>query len=219
MEKPISPDTTLFISGASGVGKTEVSRLLLKTFPQFLILQEVDIVREAVRGYRESVVNSTNLEYDSFYDNILFKSTSELSISDFISQSIQLEKPIRNVCNRLKSKKIPTIIEGTNLLFNRLLTQECENGYFINSPNMFFVNLFVSDGSIHQKRWIQKGKKNIYKDTNVDFSNLIKINDYLKTETECAINRFNSTVKIINIDTTYISKNQIVDIIISFLNL
>lgn len=214
----ISPDTILFISGASGVGKTEVSRLLLNSFPQFLILQEVDIVREAIRGYKESV-NSSHLNCDSLNDHTLFKSTSELSINDFIFQSIQLEKPIKNVCCRLKSKKIPTIIEGTNLLFNRLLTQECENGYFINSPNMFFVNLYVSDSTIHKKRWIQKDKKTIFRDTNVDFSNLIKINDYLKTETDCAINRFKSTDKIINIDTTYISKNQIVDIIISFLNL
>lgn len=201
----IPNNTIIFISGASGVGKTTIARNILNYIPEILIVQEVDIVREVIRSYSENIKENllhclngslfvTNEVLDDIFNfDIIMKSTSELSIKEIEKQSALLVKPIKTICERLRKKSIPAIIEGTNISFEKILTDKCEQGYFLHSDNMFFINLYCSEETIHKKHLdIRSKSRNESAFTNKKFENVRKSNDYFFERTEMCITYFNA---------------------------
>ena len=49
----VPKDTIVFISGVPGSGKTTVAYELFKNYCDFRIVEETDIIREILRGYRK----------------------------------------------------------------------------------------------------------------------------------------------------------------------
>ena len=52
----ISRDYKIFISGATGVGKSTIARNILTIVPEFVIIEEADMLREAVRGENDRII-------------------------------------------------------------------------------------------------------------------------------------------------------------------
>ena len=236
MKYHVPSNTIIFISGASGVGKTTIARSILNLLPEVLIIEEIDIIREVIRNYSTDIkedilcyLNSnssvTNEDLDNILNlNLIMKSTSELTVEEIERQSALLVKPIKTICERLQRKSIPAIIEGTNISFKNILSKECEQGYFLQSDNMVFINLYSSDAMIHKKRFDMRSMiRNESPLTLEKFQNIRKSNEYFFKQTEKCLAYFNTCEnesdkgciqKIFNIDTTLMgSTNRIANVI------
>ena len=55
-EYKLPQDLILLISGVPGVGKTTISNELLKTYKEFRLVEETDIIREILRGYKNRLI-------------------------------------------------------------------------------------------------------------------------------------------------------------------
>lgn len=207
----IPTNTIVFISGASGVGKTTIARKILEYIPEIIVIEEIDLIREAIRSNNKSIEakllnsksNLTPQQIDAILNtNLINKSTSELSINEVKLQSELLLEPLIMICKRLQEKALPAIIEGVNLSFQQLLL----SNYF-DSSNMFFVNLYSSDEKRHKERIDTRCKKRNTKKIPVEnFKRIRDVNDYLYEQTQNIINEtsFNISLNhnIYNINTT-----------------
>ena len=54
----------ILISGVPGVGKTTISWELLKTYKEFRLVEETDIIREILRGYTNRLTSVYKLSSD-----------------------------------------------------------------------------------------------------------------------------------------------------------
>lgn len=169
-EKFVLPnDTILFISGTTGVGKSTIARHLLSCLPDFLIIEEFDLIREAIRGHSAYVLqelhknlSSQPTEYikktigpaiiKSMNIDILQKSCSELNYLEMNKQCEILREALKNTCRGLRNKKLPAIIEGENISFEALFGQYRYDNYFVYSDKMIFINLYLSDEDEHVVR-------------------------------------------------------------------
>ena len=154
MLKKIPNDLIVFISGAPGAGKTTISYELLQNYDEFRIVEETDIMREVLRGYNEYLSN----EFKEPLSNIL-PHNEWLSYQQAKEQCEIMKYSLKNIVERQKRKKIPTIINGVHIIPEVLYA-------FINVPNIIYITLyFDSQDALYrriQKRDCQKyGKKSI----------------------------------------------------------
>lgn len=226
LNKVLPPDTIIFISGASGVGKTTISRKLLDYFPEILVIQEVDLIREVVRSYNEIFKLKSHLPRECEWlkqllnNDILQKSTSQLTLKEMLHQSMFLILPIKAICKRLKKKGIPAIIEGTNIVYEQLINTSHEGKYFIDSTNIIYFNLYVSNATIHRKflnnRLKAQGLPELSEDV---FMHIRRINDFMQKQTNEIINGSKLySNSFFNIDTSCIQYDPVSKIVESILN-
>lgn len=129
----IPEDLVLFISGVPSAGKTTLSYELLKRYSVFRIVQETDVIREIIRGYDEYLTKNINAPV--FQINTVLSHTELLSYSMCVNQCNIMKYSIKEIVQRQKRKKIPTIINGVHIIPEVLAE-------FINSPNIIYINLF-----------------------------------------------------------------------------
>ena len=103
----VPKDTIVFISGVPGSGKTTVAYELFKNYCDFRIVEETDIIREILRGYRKHLA----LMGISIPDEI----TPHNVFLDYATASRQCEVMMNSIIaivHRQQRKEIPTIING-----------------------------------------------------------------------------------------------------------
>lgn len=219
-----SSNHIIIISGSSGIGKTTISKQILKQNPDFYIIEEWDFIREAIRANNTYLINTLTSELNEQIDdietklkeitrfNILNRSTSELPLKDILEQSKLLIHPLIKICERIKNKKLSAIIEGVNLPIRLLVSIEDTFEYFINSENIILVNLYASDSEIYKERLnfrnYQREQSTI---SNENFNNIMNYNEYNRELSTKAFEKANIlNNKIINIDVTspHFSKSE-----------
>lgn len=217
LEIDIPRDFLMFISGATGVGKSTVARRLLMEIPQLVIIEEADLLREAVRSENDRIVkqivnhfakiegiNKESLRELLKYD-ILKTSTINLKYDDINEQCRLILEPLSGVCYRLMDKGMPAIIEGVNLSFAAMFEDD-ESLYstFLDDNKKVFLNLYLSDKKEHKNRLKQRSderkedsrKRQTYIQK---FENIRKTNDQMRTEAQRYADKYSN---VYNIDTT-----------------
>ena len=140
--KEIPNDMILFVSGVPSAGKTTISYELLKRYDVFRVIQETDIIREILRGYNEQLITQYHIDKDDI-SNIL-PHTELLSYAQAKSQCDILKYSIKEIIERQKRKRIPTIINGVHIIPEILYE-------FIDAPNIKYINLFFdSEESLYE---------------------------------------------------------------------
>ncbi len=128
----VPKDTIVFISGVPGSGKTTVAYELFKNYCDFRIVEETDIIREILRGYRKHLA----LMGISIPDEI----TPHNVFLDYATASRQCEVMMNSIIaivHRQQRKEIPTIINGVHIIPEILY----DNMLF--SSHIAYVNLFI----------------------------------------------------------------------------
>ena len=216
----IPNDFILILSGVSCVGKTTTAYNLLQKYPKFKRVSETDILRTMLRAIVKDIETSANCT-----DKInlrqryapLFESLKYCDMTTLKKQSQILSTYVKEIVKRQQDRKIPTIIEGANIV---------PSTYFYNGKpidgfekNILFVNLFLSDEKEHLQRRLSRCKEREYaNDFNLVQKQVVDIrkdkNNALHEETlklgECVNNVF-------SIDISNMSEGMVVDQIISII--
>ena len=188
----------LFISGVPGVGKTTVSYELLKRFNEFRIIEETDILRDALRGYNEFLTDKFGVALKSMLkETEIFAHTKLLTLEEAKEQCIIMKSSIENIVMRQQRKGISSIINGVHII-PEILKE------LANNSNIVFINLFIDNQETLRKRITQRDPKSymqhniplIFK-TNNDLFNSTKNLETLKKNSF-----FNINITSLDIDKT-----------------
>ena len=218
-------DFVLIISGVSCVGKTTAAYNLLKEYPEFKRVTELDIIRMILRSTIKDVVNnifcSEQKELQKKYEHLFSSSTSE----DFFmlkEQSKTLVKYIKEIVKRQQERKIPTIIEGVSIVPSVFFQDGKPLEGF--ERNVLFINFFLSDENEHFLRREKRCSEREYADSEVSIHRRVECirnnkNDILHKDTvELSLLANN----VVSIDISHFDENTIVckvaDIIQNYLN-
>ena len=226
-------DLIIFITGTTATGKSTLAKNLLNEFKNSLWLEEYDIIREAIRKYSDNISNilqiyikDSNLK--SQIDNelkleLLNKSTSSLEYSQILEQSDILIEPLISICKRLIRKRIPCIIEGTNLCLEALFKNSCFLDFLLNHKSIIFINMYISDSDEYKKRIMSRDKGRGENTHQKNFKNILKNNklyfDYADKFCKISLIKYkNNEIKLnlLNVDNTTDSSKLIVDYLRAF---
>ncbi len=130
-EYKLPQDLILLISGVPGVGKTTISNELLKTYKEFRLVEETDIIREILRGYKNRLIEMGKESVDEIYAHDVFLNY------DMAKQQCNIMKnSIINIIKRQQRKQIPSIINGVHIIPEELYAH-------ITFPNILYIILYV----------------------------------------------------------------------------
>lgn len=143
----------VFISGVPGVGKTTISYELLRMFDEFRIVEETDLIREALRGYSEYIKDSFEDKELCFLDEIEIAHNKKfLRYGEAKKQCEHMKKSFEKIVRRQKRKGISTIINGVHIV-PEVLDGFCE------IDHVLFFNLSLNNKSSLCDRWTQRDSK------------------------------------------------------------
>ena len=135
----IPEDLIVFISGVPGVGKTTISYELLRAFSAFRIIEETDLVREALRGYNDFICAEFGAEVQAFIDRIEIHDRMKfLSFEEAKQQCRIMKNSFEKIIARQQRKGIPSIINGVHII------PEILDGIAQNH-NIVYINLFINN--------------------------------------------------------------------------
>lgn len=206
-------DFVLIISGVSCVGKTTAAYNLLKEYPEFKRVTEIDIIRMILRSTIKDVVN--NLSYSDQnrlqekFEHLFSSSTNE-DFSVLKEQSKTLLRCVKEIVKRQQERKIPTIIEGVSIVPSVFFHDGKPLEGF--EKNVLFINLFLSDENEHflrrEKRCFEReytdSKESIHKRVDCIRNNK---NDILHKET-VELSLFANNV--VSIDISHLDEKTVV---------
>lgn len=188
----------LFISGVPGVGKTTISYKLLKNFNEFRIIEETDILRDALRGYNEFLIDKLGTSLKSIIDKIeIFPNTKLLTLTEAKLQCDIMKKPIENIVARQQRKGISSIINGVHIIPEVLKE-------LANNSKIVFINLFISTPDVLCNRLTHRDP-NSYMLQHIPFIFQTNIDLFNSTENLKLINYksfFNIDITSLDIDQT-----------------
>lgn len=130
----------VLISGVPGVGKTTISYELLKTYEEFRLVEETDIIRETLRGYNSYIMSACKILPEDIYSHDVF-----LSYDMARKQCEIMKNSIANIVKRQQRKGIPSIINGVHIIPEELYT--C-----LPQSNTLYINLYVDSEEALWKR-------------------------------------------------------------------
>lgn len=154
--------TILIISGLPCIGKTTIAYELIKKFPQFRSVTEMDIIRTVLRKVIEDLETNNlcnNVNIKEYYEN-LFNSLRESSYDIACEQSKQLLPFVKDIIFRQQRRNIPTIIEGAEIIPITYFDDN-QKVCWINE-NIIFVYLYIADEVEHKRRRINRCKDRGY---------------------------------------------------------
>lgn len=184
----------LFISGVPGVGKTTISYELLKQFHDFRIIEETDILRDALRGYNELIVEQLGQTVKMALHNLeIYDNTKLLSFTEAKQQCLIMKNAIENIVMRQQRKGISSIINGVHIVPETLK-------YLADGHKIIFINLYISDEKILRKRLENRDPKS-YMLQHIPF--IYQSNNDLFLSTEKLVYLFSDSFY--NIDVTALS--------------
>ena len=144
MNKRIPDNTIILISGAPGIGKTTISHLLLSAFPELLMIEETDIIREILLGYDEYLsINKINSLNELCDHNVI------LDYEMALEQCHIMKASIRNIILRQQRKGIPTIINGVHIIPEVLYD-------YLDFPNVIYVILYTDTKRELEKHYMSR---------------------------------------------------------------
>lgn len=195
-------DLIILISGVPGVGKTTISYELLKTYKEFRLVEETDVIREVLRGYNTHLMHTYKIAPKEIYSHNLFLNYNMAS-----EQCRIMKNCIINIIERQRRKGIPSIINGVHIIPEELYI-------FLPHSNIIYLNLYVDSEDALWNRLKYRDQKK-YKpecipllyQTNIDLKNSleripknlynahsINVSQLTIQETICEINKFLSTL-------------------------
>lgn len=188
----------LFISGVPGVGKTTVSYELLKRFNEFRIIEETDILRDALRGYNEFLTEKFGTALKSMLkETEIFAHTKLLTLQEAKEQCIIMKSSIENIVMRQQRKGISSIINGVHIIPEILVE-------LANNSKIVFINLFIDNPETLRRRITHRDPKSYMQhniplifNTNYELFNSTKKLEKLKENSF-----FNINITSLNIDQT-----------------
>lgn len=174
MRIKIPDDLILFISGASCVGKTSVAHKIITLCPEFRNVTEMDILRTAARSIVEDTVDlfQVDVKNTAAY-KALFLSTKEGNFTTYKEQASFFINSVRNIVKRQQTRKIPTIIEGINIVPSLYFSNYTPIEGF--KKDIIFINLYLSDETIHIGRRQNRCKERGYLDTEEKIRNTVRL--------------------------------------------
>ena len=135
----------ILISGIPGVGKTTISWELVKTYKEFRLVEETDIIREILRGYTNRLTSVYKSSFDEIYAHDIFLSY------DMAKQQCKIMKDsIINIIKRQQRKNIPSIINGVHIIPEELYLSTL-------FPNILYINLYIDS---EKALWNRLSKRN-----------------------------------------------------------
>lgn len=167
------------LSGMPGVGKSTLAHSILRNNLDYIIIEEVDIIREALRAFISSNENNINIPNK----NIINKASYEITYNEYINQCKLLQPSILGICNRLHRKNIPVIIEGVNLDFASMF--DSPKFSLCTFKSYICINLHISDKKIYKRQLRKKYKK--YGTPNIYYWNKIM---YRSELSYCKLNNY-----------------------------
>jgi len=196
--KRIPNGLILLISGVPGVGKTTISYNLLKQLPEFRIIEETDILRDALRGYSAMLVQKygTALE-EILRDTEIYSNQKLLSFSEAKQQCCLMKTSIEYIIARQQRKGICTIINGVHIVPEVLVE-------LLNNPLIRFVNLYVTSEENLQER-LKKRDSSSYMLQHIPFiynTNIDLLNSTQKLASVHSHSVFNINVTSLDVDMT-----------------
>lgn len=139
-EYTLPQDLIILISGVPGVGKTTISNELLKTYKEFRLVEETDIMREVLRGYENFLTEVGESPTNYIYPHDIF-----LNYEMAMQQCHIMKNSIINIIKRQQRKNIPSIINGVHIIPEELYAH-------ILLPNILYIILYVDSEETLWKR-------------------------------------------------------------------
>ena len=172
MSANIPDDFILLISGTSCVGKTAVAQRIITLIPEFRNVTEMDILRTAARAIVEDSVDLFKLNKSNPVYEALFCSTKAGDFTIYKQQARFFVSSVRDIVKRQQTRKIPTIIEGINIVPSLYFSNYTPIEGFKN--HILFVNLYLSDEFSHIERRTKRCHERGYVDTKEEIVNTVK---------------------------------------------
>ncbi len=133
-------DLILLISGVPGVGKTTISNELLRTYKEFRLVEETDIIREILRGYKNHLIEIGKESTDEIYAHDVF-----LNYDMAKQQCCIMKNSIINIIKRQQRKQIPSIINGVHIIPEELYL-------YTSFSNILYIILYVESEHVLWER-------------------------------------------------------------------
>ena len=148
----IANDTIVMLSGVSCVGKTTTAYEIIKRYPQFRRVSELDILRTIVRTAYEQIAIDEKLGKERMMEKYkaLFDSLTNSDFETAKLQSILLIPYVREIVLRQQRRRIPTIIEGAGIIPSTYFPDDQPLSWLTDS--VILVNLYLSDETQHVMR-------------------------------------------------------------------
>lgn len=161
-------DLFLLISGVPGVGKTTVSYELLKTYEEFRLIEETDVIREIIRGYNSYLSSIYAINPKNIYSHETF-----LSYEMAKQQCNVMKNSIINIINRQQRKNIPSVINGVHIIPEVLYTDTPFS-------NILYINLFIdSEQALWNRLKTRDSSKYKYEHIPLIYQTNVDLNDSL----------------------------------------
>ena len=206
---------TIFISGATGVGKSTIARRLMTKIPRFIVLEESDLAREDIRATLHECIKRlmrylrknedtprkhrySKSDIAKILDlSIADDSTKNLTINEIEKQCQWMTPAMRQKCQRLYRLKMPAIFEGVGISFKIM----CNDDYFkslCNSMNALFINLILPDTAEHKRRLRQRceDRGEEFQIINEKFEHIKEIGETFNKQAEILNKKYKNVINI-----------------------
>lgn len=152
----IANDTIVMLSGVSCVGKTTTAYEIIKRYPHFRRVSELDILRTIVRtAYEQIAVEKKLCKMQTMEKyQALFASLTNSDFETAKRQSVLLIPYVREIILRQQRRRIPTIIEGAGIIPSCFFPNGLPLSWLTDS--VILINLYLSDESQHVMRRISR---------------------------------------------------------------
>ena len=215
-------DLIIMLSGVSCVGKTTTAYNLLQEIPQLRRVSELDIIRTMARAIVKEISGldfigiDTKEKINDFF-NPLYDSITNGNFEALKRQSNIILKYIKEIVKRQQMRKIPTVIEGINIIPSLYFYNDKPIDGFQN--NIVYINLFMSDIEEHKKRRLKRCKEREYTQTiqtiNDKITKLAEHNFLLNKETLTLAKKHKN---VFSFDVSNKSEKEVTSKILSFIS-
>lgn len=150
--KPLADDTILILTGVPCIGKTTVAYQIIRQFPFFRRVIEMDTVSDTVRATLNNLTDDKLLRKD-IVDGEYFALFESITIRDLNvtkSQAQKLLPYVKALILRQQKRKLPTIIEGAEIIPEQFFPDKKPLKWL--NENVLFINLYISNEKEQRKR-------------------------------------------------------------------
>lgn len=217
MTQQIIPNNLIILlSGVPCVGKTTTAYNIIKNYPVFKRVAEVDLIKTILRTVLNESKNG-NTEFFEKY-NFLLSSSTDISFLSLKEQAHALSKYVIEIIKRQQTRKIPTVIEGLGIV---------PSVYFLESEiidtlnnNVMFINLYISNEEEHIKRRLMRCAERKYQ------NDVNQLKEKIYKYREKNIQMHNETLElskkyknVFSIDISYMTEDEVIEKIIQLISL
>jgi len=216
----IPNDLTILLSGVPCVGKTTTAYNLIKKYPAFRRVSELDIIRTVIRSVIKNLETKNVLSHEDLQSNYsaLFEALSEQDLSVSIEQSKLLLPYIADIVRRQQYRRMPSIIEGSCIVPSTFFDQGNPKPGFEN--NVYFINLYLSNIEEHIARRIERcAERKKYEETTASREKIIRIRNTKNLQLhEDTLNLSMINNKVYSFDISHMSQNEVIENIIKIVS-